>query len=820
MALPNYLENIKSSGIYRFVFDKSATPAGVVTPKRLIIGYSERGPFNTPVFVDSVSEFKKLFGDTNKKLERYGDFFHRSCLQALATEPIYALNIKNFNGEKVEGLSFDATGISDKGEYQVTDIYDKSRFWYLEPKNLKKDGGKNLYIAATDSSNCSNTIFIKGFIPKGYNITFKEWFSTVMNGQELPAYLEGHESEKLQDYFVKIYVFAGDINKDLAATDFYKKYFKVEGDDVYAETTVKNAFGEDCDALDLFAANSKSNLVGAYSGIMLPDFVTSNNQALSVVDIFNSDNSKHKMMMFQDTDMLYDDESTFENLKVPGNGLYDTENGPKAFYLKGYTYELDRPSNTSSEEAKLEWQNNILDALKGIEETYNRQDRNITAEVKLGGTYYEYGEEDKVDFTAVMAALGALLQSFPNGQLYVKDREGVYNPLNTGSAAAAGDVLFRKTSNGWELVPLFKHNADGSAYEPLDENDQGSVYSAVAGVLGADWRTDYVLYNVSKEMVTEVIGYKGLRVALTDRTSIDYRYLIDTFETYITKQAKSIFSNICKEKENALAILNFPSANVIKSHTHDDASQGVVTTFMNKDMIDFSVMTDPGCEFFSLADEDNGASFAAYYTPVNLVNPITNVKYTVPSAALVSNAFIDKYISRLPYSIVAGPNYGKIITANLVGPDYNYSREDRDELEPYGVNCLLYVPRKGTYINSNQTAKQNPVTALSKVHIRELVIFLQDEIEKLLQNYQWEFNTQTLRDTIKGKADVILQTCQFNSGIYDFTTQCDAKNNTQEVIDNEMLILDYAIEPARGAGKMVQQLTIYKTGGLSSTTIA
>ena len=135
------------------------------------------------------------------------------------------------------------------------------------------------------------------------------------------------------------------------------------------------------------------------------------------------------------------------------------------------------------------------------------------------------------------------------------------------------------------------------------------------------------------------------------------------------------------------------------------------------------------------------------------------------------------------------------------------------------MNCLLYVPRKGTYINSNQTAKQNPVTALSKVHIRELVTFLQDEIEILLQNYQWEFNTQSLRDTIRQKADTILQTCQFNNGIHAFSTQCDEKNNTPEVIENEMIILDYAIEPTRGAGKMIQQLTIYKTGGLSTATL-
>jgi hypothetical protein len=32
-----------------------------------------------------------------------------------------------------------------------------------------------------------------------------------------------------------------------------------------------------------------------------------------------------------------------------------------------------------------------------------------------------------------------------------------------------------------------------------------------------------------------------------------------------------------------------------------------------------------------------------------------------------------------------------------------------------------------------------------------------------------------------------------------------------------MIILDTEIEPARGAGKMVHQLTIHKTGALSSS---
>jgi phage tail sheath protein FI len=153
----------------------------------------------------------------------------------------------------------------------------------------------------------------------------------------------------------------------------------------------------------------------------------------------------------------------------------------------------------------------------------------------------------------------------------------------------------------------------------------------------------------------------------------------------------------------------------------------------------------------------------------------------------------------------------------MIGPDYNYSRADLDVFEPMGINCMVYVPRKGTYINSNQTAKQAPVSALSKVHVRELVIYLQNEIEAMMQSDQWEMNTQTLRDTIRSKADAICETIKNNGGLYAFKNVCDETNNTAEVIDNEMIILDTEIEPARGAGKMVHQLTIHKTGALSSS---
>ena len=102
MALPNYLANIKSSGIYRFVWDKSEIPGVEEETLRLVVGYSEKGPFNTPVYIQSQSQFKTVFGGISKKLERYGCFFHRLALQALTAGPIIALNIKTFENESVE----------------------------------------------------------------------------------------------------------------------------------------------------------------------------------------------------------------------------------------------------------------------------------------------------------------------------------------------------------------------------------------------------------------------------------------------------------------------------------------------------------------------------------------------------------------------------------------------------------------------------------------------------------------------------------------------------------------------------------------------
>ena len=76
-----------------------------------------------------------------------------------------------------------------------------------------------------------------------------------------------------------------------------------------------------------------------------------------------------------------------------------------------------------------------------------------------------------------------------------------------------------------------------------------------------------------------------------------------------------------------------------------------------------------------------------------------------------------------------------------------------------------------------------------------------------------------MRETIKAKADTILENVKNNGGVYNYKNICDSSNNTDDVISNEILILSTEIEPGMGAGKMVEEITLYRKGGMSSSAV-
>ena len=891
MALPNYLAQIKSSGIYRFVWDKSEIAGVPAEILRLVVGYSEKGPFNTPVYISSKAEFKSIFGDVSKKLEKRGVFFHRMALQCLDKGPIIALNLKKFtpttektvNGEKVTekgeqvlAASFNvATNSIIPEEVDVEKIYDTTRFWKLDPEAIlpattdsNLEGKEYISISAADSVETSCSVFMRGYKPTGYDVTVATWYASM--GEDVPDYFnvvkDGVEynyasSLLVSDFFAEIYVFRGEFTKPLCAAEPLNRYFDIDADEKpVLKTYIEDSFGNKLDTLSALAADESSNFVNVYTGCLLPFFKNQSGSYISLDLLFNSDNALHNMMMNLNSDLLFGGDITVDTLVA--NGWLDTATFGTTLVKteKSYTPELtytELTTEVDGVETPVTAKDVNEDEITGVYyiksiDGYSFTGTTATTEDPLFDpdfTVYQGTVRTDVDYTDKKVKYVSTDKplffdrlGFEKGDrtiLYygkqtvtvdgVPSVQNVLSESNVGFTGESEEVMCTVTAVSKDSMSVV--SATGAEYTytsgstvkkcnhfaSITNHNLKPVYYKGYTYLNSepkkDVARDMAKLNWHKFLLGALTEYEGVRTGLTNRIDVDYRYIIDTFEGLVDAELHSELSLIAKEKDNAVAFLNFPAMKVFKDCTYasytDDKGKLQV-----KYIKEGANKAKPSSVLFSLASEVNGASFASYNTPV--VFSDGTVKTAVPSGALISNNFMDKYTTRQPYYVVAGPTYGRLIATGMVGPDYNFTRKDLDILEPMGVNCTVYVPRIGTYVNSNQTAKQNPVSALSKLNIRELCIYLQDEIEKLLQDYQWEFNTPYLRDLIKAKADTICERVKNNGGLYEYLNVCDESNNTDDVINNEMLVLSTSIEPGMACGKMVQELTIYKKGGMQA----
>ena len=302
--------------------------------------------------------------------------------------------------------------------------------------------------------------------------------------------------------------------------------------------------------------------------------------------------------------------------------------------------------------------------------------------------------------------------------------------------------------------------------------------------------------------------------ALIDRDYIQFRYLVDTFGLGIEEECKKVYTQLCKARKSAFAIISCPSQLDFKKSldpSFTNKAGGVEVEFISKGG---DLSKNPSF-LFSLPKIENGASWGAYYYPYLRITDLSAPK-SVPPAAYVSNLYMQKYNRGFAWSIVAGQKRGVISGNQVVGVEATLVHDNRDWLEPMGINPIIWEPGVGVEVYANKTAKQTPVSALSSAHVREAAIYIQDGVESILKKYVFEFNTPQTRLEIKTLVDEFLNTMKDNGGLYDFRTVMDTSNNTPEVIDHNMGVIDIYVEIVRGLEIIAQRLTILKTGAIAA----
>ena len=123
-------------------------------------------------------------------------------------------------------------------------------------------------------------------------------------------------------------------------------------------------------------------------------------------------------------------------------------------------------------------------------------------------------------------------------------------------------------------------------------------------------------------------------------------------------------------------------------------------------------------------------------------------------------------------------------------------------------------------IKGNKTAQQSVQSALSSAHVREAMIYIEDGLAEILKNYLFEFNNAQTRLEIKTLADSFMESVKKDGGVYDYRNVMDGTNNTNDVIDNNMGILDTFVEPVKGLEILVSRVTILNTGEIATGNFA
>jgi hypothetical protein len=320
--------------------------------------------------------------------------------------------------------------------------------------------------------------------------------------------------------------------------------------------------------------------------------------------------------------------------------------------------------------------------------------------------------------------------------------------------------------------------------------------------------------------ILDVLYSTNIAKTLAQKQVISFRYIIDTFNGIIGPESKYQLSRLAQLRGQALAIINAPSIAQFKSSTNPRFTDEPTATnpypiVETKYIVEGGNLSLNPSVVFSLPTEGDGAKYAAFYSPYITIRE-NNKNISVPPAALVSNNFVRKFANGEPYAIIAGQKRGTLSGGNIIGVEYDYTDDDRANLEPFGINPIVKRKGTGVVIFGNQTAYQQVNSAFNLVHVRDLLISIESDVESILSNYLFDFNDDSIRLEIKTLVDNYLDGVRAGGGIYAYQTIMDSSNNTPSIIDMNMGIIDIIIEPARGIQKFINRITVTKIGGIAA----
>jgi hypothetical protein len=213
-------------------------------------------------------------------------------------------------------------------------------------------------------------------------------------------------------------------------------------------------------------------------------------------------------------------------------------------------------------------------------------------------------------------------------------------------------------------------------------------------------------------------------------------------------------------------------------------------------------------------------SYACTFYPWVQINANTGVEsgklWAPPSVAAIgafakSTAESELWFAPAGFSRGGLSPLGGVGGPSVVNVDGTLSAKQRDKLYQININPIASFPGEGIVIFGQKTLQAVP-SALDRINVRRLLIYLKHELSRISRGLLFEPNVNATWLSFKTQADTLLSQVKANFGVTEYKVVLDETTTTADLIDRNILYAKVYIKPTRAIEYIVVDLVVTNTG--------
>ena len=276
---------------------------------------------------------------------------------------------------------------------------------------------------------------------------------------------------------------------------------------------------------------------------------------------------------------------------------------------------------------------------------------------------------------------------------------------------------------------------------------------------------------------------------------------IATIPGVTNAQLTTHLMNVCEDRGDALAVVDIESVYTAEAEGTESVTErkGTVSQAVTS-LRARGLNSSYGCTFYpwvQIRDENSGRIF------------------WVPPSVPMLGVFASSEAKSELWFAPAGFNRGGLSQGAaglpVLSVSDRLSSKDRDKLYEANINPIASFPSNGIVVFGQKTL-QTDQSALDRINVRRLTIFLKKQISRLATRVLFDQNVEATWNRFKALVEPFLSNTKARFGISEYRLILDDSTTTPDLVDQNILYAKIMVKPTRAIEFIAIDFVVASTG--------